>query len=487
MFTEAIENQIVINRDADLSDMKIKAYIESAMREYAINIGESELKVMKESGTEEDLAYLTEEASNGAIDKIKKAVSAAIKAFKEFISRIKDRVVRLVTTADTKETMKKVEKKVKLNPFLAKKKVQVVDTRKPLKVISKYESIVDKHAAKVKSGNIKKNEVDVIRGIGSDFETEYKAAIMGTAAMMTVTVAGLIAMVNKDMESLPTGINKVDSETSAVLQALSDCKSISEETAAECQAATASIVSIRAKLGRAKSNELVDGLSNKIAVLKKAVGGAVKKAKDGDTVEPVIPKDKGFKFKGKSKKGKVAKESTDDLLGDIDHFADDDDIFGEFSEEDLYDEDSLFEESSEEILGFMDDDDEIFSENSDVDDENSIFGESTEDDEYDDVFGESQEDDDIFDESSDDLLGDIDHFADDDDMFGESSDDEDDIFGESSEDDEYDDVFGESQEDGDDDIFGESSEEDEEDDIFGESAGREYTADELLDSIDDII
>lgn len=474
MFTEAIENQITINRDADLSDMKIKAYIESAMREYAINIGESELKVMKESGTEEDLAYLTEEASNGAIDKIKKAVSAAIKAFKEFISRIKDRVVRLVTTADTKETMKKVEKKVKLNPFLAKKKVQVVDTRKPLKVISKYESMVDKHAAKVKSGKVKKTEADAIRGLGSDFETEYKAAIMGTAAMLTVTVAGLIAMVNNDMESLPTGINKVDSETSAVLQALSDCKSISDETAAECQAATASIVSLRAKLGRAKSNELVDGLSNKIAVLKKAVGGAVKKAKDGDTVEPVIPKDKGFKFKGKSKKGKVAKESTDDLLGDIDHFADDDDIFGESSEEDLYDEDSLFEESSEEILGFMDDDDEIFSENSDVDDEDSIFGESTEDD-------------DIFDESSDDLLGDIDHFADDDDMFGESSDDEDDIFGESSEDDEYDDVFGESQEDGDDDIFGESSEKDEEDDIFGESAGREYTADELLDSIDDII
>ena len=289
MFAEAIENQIAINHDAELSDMKINAYLEATMRELAINIGESELKVMKESGTSDDLQYLVEEASNGAIEKIKKAVSAAIKAFKEFISRIKDRVVRLVTTAETKDTMKKVEKKIKLNPFLAKKKVQVVDTKKPLQVISKYESILDKHAAKVAGGKVKPGESKDIRDLQSKFESEYKAAIMGVAAMTTITVAALVAMVNRDMEDLPKNINKIDADTSASLKAMSECKAYTEETIAEQQAALSTLVSMRGKLGRAKSNELVDGLSNKISVLKKAVGGAIKKAVNGDTIENNIP------------------------------------------------------------------------------------------------------------------------------------------------------------------------------------------------------
>ena len=438
MFAEAIQNQVDINNDAVLTEMKINAYLEATMRELSINIGESELKVMKESGTSEDLAYLTEEASNGAIDKIKKAVMTAIEAFKEFISRIKDRVVRLVTTTETKETMKKVEKKIKLNPFLAKKKVQVIDINKPLKVISKYESTLDKHAAKVSTGKVKPGESKNIKNLQSKFETEYKAAIMGVAAMTTITVAALVTAVNRDMEALPKGVNKVDAETSTSLKKMASCKAFSEETIAEQQAAMASIISFRAKLGREKSNELVDGLSNKIAVLRKAVGGAV----NGKEVKTTTPKDKGFKF---GKKSKSINESFD-----VDLF-DDDDLFGESVDDfgtldlDMYDDgDDLFGESFDDELF----DDDLFGESgNDLFDEDALFSESFED--YDD------------------------------DLFGESFDDE--LFD--------DDLFGESGDSFDDDIFGEGSDDsfNYEDDLFGESAGREFDADTLLDAIDDII
>lgn len=462
MFTEAIANQIAINEDTTLKEMKINAYLEATMRELAINIGESELKVMKESGTDEDLAYLTEAAANGAIEKIQKTVKAAIEAFKEFISRIKDRVVKLITTQETKETMKKVEKKIKLNPFLAKKKVQVVDTKKPLKVISKYESALDTHAAKIASGKVKPGDSKKLDELKSKYQTEYKAAIMGVAAMTTITVAALVAMVNKDMETLNSGINKIDKDTSASLNKMSECKAFSEETIAEQQAAMAKIVSFRATLGREKSNELVDGLSNKISVLRKTVAGAVK----GKEVNAVIPKDKGFNFGGK-KKGKAMKESEEDILG-----IDDDDIFKESSEY-LFDEGDLFEESeSEEIFGI--DDDDLFSESSDdMLDIDHLFEES-EEDIYDDDFVEEStiddELDEIFEDSSDDIFAG-------EDLFGESSDDDlDNIFGESS-----DDMLDINH------LFEESEEDEEDDDLFGESAGRDYSAEDLLDAIDDII
>lgn len=474
MFTEAIANQIAINEDTTLKEMKINAYLEATMRELAINIGESELKVMKESGTEEDLAYLTEAAANGAIEKIQKTVKAAIEAFKEFISRIKDRVVKLITTKETKETMKKVEKKIKLNPFLAKKKVQVVDTKKPLKVISKYESALDTHAAKVASGKVKPGDSKKIDGLKSKFQTEYKAAIMGVAAMTTITVAALVAMVNRDMESLNSEVNKVDKDTSASLNKMAECKAFSEETIAEQQAAMAKIVSFRATLGREKSNELVDGLSNKVSVLRKTVAGAVK----GKEVDTVVPKDKGFNFGGK-KKGKTVKESEEDILG-----IDDDDIFGE-SSEDLFNEGDLFEESeSEEIFGIVDDEDLVEESSDDLLDIDHLFEESGEDD-FEEIFGESSDNilsgENLFEESSEN--------DEEEDLFGESSDDSDiDHLFEESEEDEGDDLFGESSDDSDgDNLFEESEEDDENDDLFGESAGRDYSAEDLLDAIDDII
>ena len=51
------ENQEDYN-DVDIMLQKVDIYIESIYREYMINTEESELKVMTESGTDEDLAFL---------------------------------------------------------------------------------------------------------------------------------------------------------------------------------------------------------------------------------------------------------------------------------------------------------------------------------------------------------------------------------------------------------------------------------------------
>ena len=126
-FVEAMQDYIDITDKYSLDLMKIDAYIESVMSELDINMQRSELKVLTESGTDDDLTYLYEAAEEGAIVKIKKAVVAVVEAFKKFISDLKDRVVRIIVTKTTRDTLSKVEKKVKLNPFIAKKKVKITD------------------------------------------------------------------------------------------------------------------------------------------------------------------------------------------------------------------------------------------------------------------------------------------------------------------------------------------------------------------------
>ena len=157
--------------------MKIDAYIESVMSDLDINMQRSELKVLTESGTDDDLNYLYEAAEEGAIVKIKKVVVAVVEAFKKFISDLKDRVVRIIVTKTTRETLSKVEKKVKLNPFIAKKKVKITDKKKALAVINKYKSACDKDIAKVKAGIFAEKDIQSIFKDRDDFESDFRGVV----------------------------------------------------------------------------------------------------------------------------------------------------------------------------------------------------------------------------------------------------------------------------------------------------------------------
>lgn len=279
MFLEAFEDYIDITDRFDSVNMKIEAYVESVIREFNINKEESELKVLQESGTEEDLQYLYTEAEEGALSKVKKAVRTIIEAFKQFCSDLKSKVVRIIVNTETKTTLKKIEKKVKLNPFFAKKKVQVIDKKKPLKVIAQYKSKAEKHLAKVKSGVFKESEITSITSDMESYASAYKAAIAGTAATVTVTVVKLLADINSEYNALPSHIDKIDKETSQILENL--CKTLDNEEKVAVKAAFTSAANFRAKLAKDEANEHVDAIMNKISVLKKAVS----KSKDDSKVQ----------------------------------------------------------------------------------------------------------------------------------------------------------------------------------------------------------
>lgn len=269
MLIEAFEEYIDIVDTFENRNRTLDAYVESTMRDLDVFYDEAELKVIKESGTEDDLNYLYTEAEGGVIEKIKKAVQAVIKAFVEFIKNLKSKVIRLVTSAETKLVLNKVEKKVKLNPFLARKKVKVIDKKKPLKVIAKYKSKADSHIAKINSGVFKEKEITAIHNEKSSFDNDYKAAIAGTAALVTTTVAKLIVNINSEVSSLPDHIDSIDKETSSVVDKL--IGALDKQEAVAVQAAYTTCANFRTKLGEKEASEHVDAIMYKLKVLKSEV------------------------------------------------------------------------------------------------------------------------------------------------------------------------------------------------------------------------
>lgn len=270
VFLEAMSDYIDISDEFDKANMTVTTFVESVCADLDINIQKSELKVMTESGTDDDLAYLVEAATEGAIAKIKKTVQVIIEAFKKFISDLKDKVVRVVVNKTTRDTLSKVEKKVKLNPFIARKKVQVVDKKKPLAVIEKYKNKCDKNIAKVKGGIFKQSDVEGIFKDRDDFDKDYKAAVAGTAAMTTITVANLIKTINSELDSLPKTIDSIGKETTEIVNRF--CDSIEDdEVIASTRAAYSACANFRTKLGKYESNEHVDFIMQAISVLKKEV------------------------------------------------------------------------------------------------------------------------------------------------------------------------------------------------------------------------
>lgn len=308
-FLEAMSNYIDISDNYDKNNMQIDAYIESTLNHYAIDLKRASLKVFKESGTDDDLNFLYEEAQEGAIVKIKNAVIAVLKAFKDFITDLKDKVVRIVVSKTTRMTLDKVEKKVNMNPFIKKKKVQVIDKNKPLKVINSYKSDCDKMIAKIKGGVFKQLDIDGILKKRDNFEEDYKKAIAGTAAMTTVTVGVLVKEINKELTELPKAIEKVSKETSQAVENL--VNSIKdEETATSIRGAFTAAANFRTKLGKVEANELVDSIMNRVSVLKKEVA----------------------KIKGQTEADSISESYFDDIE-DVDSFM-----------ETGYDSDALLEE-----------------------------------------------------------------------------------------------------------------------------------------------
>lgn len=282
LFQEAAEDSLAVDKTFDVRMMKLDSFTEAVDRELEINIAKAELKCMMEDGTDDDQAYLESAAEEGAIGKLKKMIDAVIAAWKEWISQKKTKVISKICSAEARAVLSKAEKRAKINPFLSKKKVEIMDGKRPLGVIRTYKAKNDKILAKTVKGIVTESTMKTVADTKESFREDFKNAIAGKAGVTTITVAALLAQLNSDIGKLPSYVDKMESSTSQALERLK--ASCTEEAAAAATAATNAAANFGAELAKEEVNVMVDSIMNKMSVLK----SEVLHAKDTE-VKPVKP------------------------------------------------------------------------------------------------------------------------------------------------------------------------------------------------------
>lgn len=375
IFTEAAENYRKLSKAFDVSMMQVDAYMEACDREYNLHLKQAELKCLKENGTMDDYAYLESAAEEGAVAKIRKVVDKIIKMWENFISTVKTKIIAKIASAETRQVLSRAEKKVKLNPLLARKKVKIRDIRKPLGVIKKYKASTDKAAARAVKGLFTETNLKTLQDSKELFREEFRNAIAGEVALTTITIAALLTKLNSEVEKLPSYVDGMGKNHSAILEKLK--VTVGAEAAASATAATNACAAFSTEIAKAEVNTHVDAIMNMIAVLKDAVirqkGNKDVKAIEESAEDQI---DEGFAFE---ESGVPSFEDFDKMVDDIfEESADDsEEIFGKTycESEDESDFDALvdeaFEESGETEFATSGDSEDFFGD---------IFTESAEDD-----------------------------------------------------------------------------------------------------------
>ena len=288
--------------DFDMDLFRVDSYLEAVDRQLAIHRAEAELKVMRESGTEADLAYLYEAAEEGVVESIRKGIDKIIEAIKKFFSELKDKIIDMLDKARNDKALDAVEKKVKLLPLLGKKKVEVEDYDKQEKAFDKAMSGFKKLIAKVKSGqNVKEEDVEEVE---STFMEEHGKAI-GIAAAITITVSALVVLCKNSMSKVGDKIKTMSKETTSTAESAQAAADKSADAARILKNITASI----ANVSRTAARSAVQYVSNLINTLKNAVSGAKNTAVSADMSKKVVDTLKGVKEAAEEELAKAAADA----------------------------------------------------------------------------------------------------------------------------------------------------------------------------------
>lgn len=255
-----------VNTLFDIRMMKLITYENSVYDNLDIALDTIGLKAMCENVSYGDpnLDYAISEAVSDAMDKVKGMIDSIIKTFMQFVNDIKIKILTKITSAETTVAIDKLEKKLKFNPFLQKKKLTIENLNAETKLFKKTRADIQKIVAKVKSGKVP--DSNELVSIENDFDSAldgYKTDRKGT----TTTVAGAFKLV-KEMKGKMAGmIDSCQKETRSALESINDATG-SEHASSE--QALSKCASLYAKVGREEINSIVRFFKNTLSDVKSA-------------------------------------------------------------------------------------------------------------------------------------------------------------------------------------------------------------------------
>ena len=139
---------------------KIGVFIEASFRELNVNYQESEIKVLKESGTEEDLAYLMEEAQSSFKERAKATWTKIVETFRKWIETVSTKLKSFFNDLKEKKLITKMKEAIKKNPKLGDVTVEVNDIDSDEKEFTKLSDRIKNRMVKIK-GKKSASESDI--------------------------------------------------------------------------------------------------------------------------------------------------------------------------------------------------------------------------------------------------------------------------------------------------------------------------------------
>ena len=215
-FTEAYEEMLESEKQLNIAITKADIFTEASYKNLEINRQEADLKVLTESGTYDDLNYLYEAASEGFVNKVKKAIEKIADSLVEFIDKIVTKVKAVFGTERAKKTLDAVEKAANSNSKIKNKKITIKDGSKAEKEIQKEIDGLRRKLSRFKAGRVSKADIKSVDETVSRINKKKVAIITATAV---ITVGAGIALLRKL-------ISETDSNNGA---AIKDAKNIASQ------------------------------------------------------------------------------------------------------------------------------------------------------------------------------------------------------------------------------------------------------------------
>lgn len=153
LFLEEFED---FSSNADNMIEKVSIYTESLYREYLISKEQSELKVLTESGTEEDLTILYEAAEKSVKGKFGAALQKLLNILIEYKNKIVETIRNKYISVKGTNLIKKLEKLIKSNSKISNLTIEISDASF---LESEYEKLIDQcHKLGSKASSISSDE-----------------------------------------------------------------------------------------------------------------------------------------------------------------------------------------------------------------------------------------------------------------------------------------------------------------------------------------
>ena len=191
-FLETVNSLINDGYECALTMEKCNIFADASLREYNINCQEAALKVFKESGTDDDLAYLQEAAKEGVVVKLKKAIQKMVIALKEYIAKVVDKIKVTFASKKAQATLKKIEEVSKTNPKAKKIKIQVHDIDKDQRAIDEAISKLNAQQSKIKGGASRDKIAKDIDDINDTCEKKRNKILAAATLTLTLGAAALL-------------------------------------------------------------------------------------------------------------------------------------------------------------------------------------------------------------------------------------------------------------------------------------------------------